>query len=1079
MHYTIRQIFVETQIEPIGLDIRNPLISWKFSSEEKGMRQSAYHLQVSEEITGDVVWDTGILSLEESAGVCYQGEPLLPETRYAIRLNTWNQKGEKAEAESFFETGLLERKEGWEDAKWIGSPEYYLSAESLSVFSLCTKMKIEKGSAGLVFGAQDERLLDYRKNELGVQGDNHIRYVINTRETPAVLEIYRVGYCREDSYDKPIAVIPLVNFDPELEHTLTIEVTGNKAYAYLDEVKLDEIEKDSWFGKIKTARQLNPLDDHDVTTYPRLCNVGYFVEKGSEAVFDGITIRNIRTPKAVIARIDPDLGKRIKATDEDVMEISDPSSHSMPYFRTRVSWEKEVKSARLYATARGIYNAYIDGRKVGDSYFMPGASQYDRHLMYQTYDVTDFFKAADLPDAKSCTLAFLLSSGWWNDMSTYELLNYNYWGDKPSFMAKLVLVYADGTRQIVISDTENWEYYGEGAVLYSGFFNGEHIDANRRKTDADFFTGQKIDNSKMPVEIDPVYISGIPGPAAFIAGWPDANRGTPVITGSYNAPVVVNEIRTAICTTSPAEGVYVYDFGQELVGIPRIRVSGTKGERMSIRYGEFLYPDLEKYNGLVGWLLQANLREASNHDWMLLSGEGEEVFEPQFTFHGYRYLEISGIASPPKSEDVQTLVLSSVREISGEFNCDHALINQLVSNVNYSMKSNYLSIPTDCPQRNERMGWVGDTHAFCATALKLADVKNFLWRNLQAIRDLQTPDGRLPNIAPMGGGFGGITYESGSLIIADQIYTATGDSRVIAETYPVMDQWMKTMLQMGMPGDAFVGPIDDWLAPEGTDSSLVWNAFYGMDAAYMKKFAGILGRKEEAKAYEALEERVRKFWNERFKGPDGRTMDSKGNLCDSQGSYALGLQCGMFYEEDRPLAAKHLARHTGELGHRVMTGFFGTGALCPMLSANGYHSDAVELIKQTAFPSWLYPVTQGATTIWEHWDSFTMEDGFGENNAMNSFNHYAYGSVVNWCYEYVLGIRCETPGYRTFVLEPRFQGFAKAGGSIETPFGRIESKWENDVYQCIVPENTTAKLILNGEIRTLGSGTYTYQIRRM
>lgn len=1069
MSYFIKDILVETEANPLGIDIRNPLISWKFSSEEKGMVQKAYQLTVKDSSFGKIVWDTGKVESDESAGVVYSGEELAAETKYIISLTTWNQNDEKATAESSFETGLLECEENWNGAQFIGAPEYFLSAESLSVFEITSTIKVDNGAAGIVFGAQDERLMDMAKNELGVAGDNHIRYVINAKNSPVSLEIYRVGYCKEDEYDKPLAVIELEDFDTSNEHKLTVQVTGNKAYAYVDDVKVDEVESQAWFGTVKSARQLNPLANNDITTYPRLCQVGYFVSKGASASFDGLSIRNIRTPGNVIRELDKATGKNITAVESDVIELTDPSIHSMPYFRTGIAVEKVVKSARLYATARGIYNAYINGDKVSDYYFMPGASHYDKHLMYQTYDVTEMLSAG------KNTLAFILSSGWWSDMSTYDLMNYNYWGDKPSFMAKLVIEYADGSKETVVSNTDNWEYFGEGAIVFSSFFNGEHIDASRLEVDNAFLQGKEIEGVKAPVNIEPVYIEGLKAKVDFVPGWNDVNVSKPVITGSYNAPVVVNEVLTAKSVSSPAKGVYIYDFEQEMVGIPRIKVNGKAGERLYIRYGEILYPDMEKYEGLVGFMLQANLREASNIDWMILKG-GEEIFEPQFTFHGYRYLEISGLSNPPEIADVQTVVLSSIKTQPERFESDHELINRLTKNISYSMKSNYLSIPTDCPQRNERMGWVGDTHAFSKTALMMGDVKNFLMRNLQAISDLQEESGRLPNVAPMGGGFGGITYESGSLIIADNIYNATGDKRVIEMTYPVMEKWMDAMLFMGMPGEAFVGPIDDWLAPEATDSKLVWNAFFGMDASLMKKFANILGKNEDALKYKEIEDATRKYWNDKFVDEDARTKQFDGSSCDSMGSYAIGLSCGMFYDKDIKKAAAHFSRHTREMGHRVMTGFFGTGPLCPMLSANGYHEDAVKLIKQTAFPSWLYPVTQGATTIWEHWDSYTTEAGFGDNNSMNSFNHYAYGSVMSWCYEYVLGIRAELPGYKSFVLEPKFEGFDKACGGIDTPYGRIESCWENGEYRCLVPANTSAKLILNGVVLEVGSGEYIYKL---
>jgi alpha-L-rhamnosidase len=292
---------------------------------------------------------------------------------------------------------------------------------------------------------------------------------------------------------------------------------------------------------------------------------------------------------------------------------------------------------------------------------------------------------------------------------------------------------------------------------------------------------------------------------------------------------------------------------------------------------------------------------------------------------------------------------------------------------------------------------------------------------------------------------------------------------------------MELMKKAGMPGDAFVGPLGDWLAPEETDNHLIWNAFYGRDAQLMQRFAELLGHREEAETFAAIAAETKKYWNETFVDTStGKTKKSDGTFNDTQCSYALGLSYEMFDQDNRRKAFDHLARKTKEVGYTVSTGFFGTGPLNPMLSEGGYDELAYALITQTAFPSWLYPVTQGATTIWERWDSYTVERGFGGQNAMNSFNHYSLGSVLSWMYEYVLGIQRDekTPGYKHFVLKPSFTGFQFAEGGFETPHGRIESyyviKDGSIEYSCRIPANTTSTLKLKDKEYELGSGSYQY-----
>lgn len=1094
MSFQVTELLVNQEKAPLGMDVKHPVFSWKMQSESRGVRQSKFRITVQETKEESLVWDTGICEHERSIGVEYAGEALKPETAYQISLEVWNQEGEKAEAVSSFETGLLDGSlAAWEGAAWIGAPEYYVASDTMSIFSIESEITIAKGGkrAGIIFGANDERLLDRRKNEMLLEGENYISYVLDVGEIPAKIDIYRVGYAKEDCAEVPFASIPVVSEETEepviteekryQPHVLRIQVMGNAAFAYVDEVRVDSVKRKTFSGIKIAARQLNPLGFNDVTTYPRLCKVGYYVEKGTKAHFNGLTIKNVRKPGAIVAQIDAERGRDFAETDKDVRELTNPSRHALPMLRREFSVEKEVESARLYATARGIYTVHINGEKLTDQYFMPGASQYDKHLMYQTFDVTDV-----LCDGEN-GIGFTLSSGWWSDMSTYGLYNYNYWGDKPSLLAKLVITYRDGERKVITTDCENWQYFGEGPFLYAGFFNGEQFDERKRWIyEAYSRPGFVAGSFKKPAEIAPVAVMAEKPSSPLLPGWEHVNLTEPELVGSFNAPVKAVERFTAKSMSEPVPGVYIYDLGQEIAGIPSIRFSGRVGLKVRIRYGEMLYPNLPEYGELAGTLLQANLREASNTDVYILSGSGNNVFQPEFTFHGFRYIEITGVDQAPALEDVTGILLSSVEKVTGRFTCSNPLVNQFISNVKYSMLCNYISIPTDCPQRNERMGWCGDTHVFARTATYQSNVKNFLLRNMQAMKDLQREDGHLPDIAPVGGGFGGITYESALILMTWELYQQYGDENIIRENYDAMDRWMATMEREGMPGDKYAGFLGDWLAPDETDNHLVWNAFYGRDARYMKIFSEILGLDEKRESYAEKERITKKYWNETFvEAESGITKCLDGTVCDTQGSYAIGLDCEMFSEEERENAVQNLVRKTEEAGYTVRTGFFGTGPLNRVLTENGCHDTAYQLITQTECPSWLYPVTQGATTIWERWDSYTKENGFGSNNAMNSFNHYSLGSVLSWCYESVLGIQRDEkqPGYGHFYLRPQISGFTEASGGIETPYGSVESSWKRVDgmirYSCTVPVNTSAQLVLGDERYELESGSYEFTVKEV
>lgn len=1119
--FGIYDVCTEYQKNPLGLDCIKPRFSWKLKAAAgiRGIRQTAYHILVGTEPGFNDMWDSGKQDLECSTGVSYAGKAFSPCTRYYVTVDVWAlgcASGTGAEsrcicedrAESWFETGFLNPAiDAWGGAEWIGAPEKYVSAKTMGVFVLSCNIRIHEGGgrAGIVFGANDERLMDVRKNQYGIAGENYISYVLDVSSIPASLEIYRVGYAPEDTAEKPFASIPIVAFGKEESqtviteenrydtHQLKIEVIGDCAFAYVDDILVDAVEKQFYIYKSVEARQINPLGEKDTTTFPRLCEIGYYVGAGSKVDFDTISVCNFRAPGREVARMD--IGRTIAGFDSqgnptEIRKVCDPSRHSLPMLRRdfKVEEGKTVSAARLYITSRGIYDCRINGRAVTTNWLNPGASQYDRHIQYQTYDVTELLKYG------VNGIGITLASGWWCDAQTYVLRNYNYYGDKESVLARLEITYQDGVRDAFVTNPTDWDYYGEGPYRYAGLFQGEHLDGRACFVYEDFSKpGFHTEGMKKPIVVDTDIIEeSYTNPATTVfSPWPKVDHSNTKIVGGIQAPVAEVERLTAKTMTEPRKGLFIYDLGQEIAGVPCIRFHGKAGEEAVIRYGEMFYPNLPEYGNLAGTLLTENYRDAESIDRYMLRGDADgETYCPRFTFHGFRYIEISGIQNPPASDEVQGIQLSSVHAVTGKLETSDSLINRFIENVKWSMLCNFISIPTDCPQRNERMGWAGDTHVFCRTATYQSDTRLFYYRYLENLKDLQKENGQFPNIAPVGGGFGGITYESAMIFIVWELYQQYGDIWVIREYYDSMKKWMEFIRGKGMPGEVFVGPLGDWLAPDDTDLCLIWNAFYGRDAELMKNMAGIIGKEKEAADYAKLEKEIREYWNSKFVDSEtGMTRNSKGDVNDTQCAYALPLAFDMFAEENKEKAYGHLMRKVEESGYTVRTGFFGTGVLNPMLTNAGRVDMAYRLIGQRDYPSWLYPVTQGATTIWERWNSFTVENGFGGNNAMNSFNHYSLGSVLSWFYEVVLGIqRDETaPGYRRFTLVPaicrdKMEGaleFAKGG--FETAYGRIESSWEKTGegyhYMCRIPENTTARLALPGkEVKELGSGEYHFMV---
>lgn len=1122
----ISKIFVEYQEKPIGLDEKKPRFSWQLEAQEQNTMQTACRICVRTE--DEEVWDSGRIETDNSLGIAYgdttfgrdtisgrdwgisQGKDLMPCQEYEVTVTVWDNHGNRAEKTTHFETGLLNPSiEAWEGAKWIGAPRYTVYAANRGVFVLESEFCIEggKGRGGVVFGAKDVSLLHHTGNELGLEGENYIRYEINLTGDEPRLDIYRVGYAPEDSANVPFASVPVVNFEGEEKyriitkenagqfHKMRIEVDGNNAWTYIDGTLVDAIVEKLPYGERKCGRRLNPRGNNDVLTYPRLNEIGFFAGEGSRAYFKYLSVRNMRKPSAEFIRETPAgnlYGEKSLFAEmfpvkedcfvaENVQLTADPSGTSIPMLRTTFEVKKELKKARLYITARGIYDCRINGKALTDSRLDPGLTQYDVRMNYQTYDVTKQLKEG------GNGIGVTISSGWWNDAATFVVKNYNYFGDKESMLAKLVLSYEDGGREVVVSDTKRWKYYGEGPWLYSGFFAGEVFDARRAFVYETYSEGDFDDSIwGEPSEVTPVHIDEFYSmPVGFGRSWPAVNRNKDIaLSGGYHAPVYITDELCAKTMVEPDPGIYVYDLQQEMAGVPRIAFHEDAGTRITIRFAEVLYPDLPQYQGNVGRIMRENYRDASSVDVYICKGEDGEIYEPRFTFHGYRYIELSGLKNPPAPKEVKSLQYSSVTEMDGSFTCSNELLNRFAQNVKWSQKCNFISIPTDCPQRNERMGWAGDTHVFCHTALLNSNLKLFYERNLTAMEDLQTPEGRYPEIAPIGGGFGGVTYECASIFMNWELYRQYGDVRTLGAFYPAMKKYMEYMAEKsGMPGKgdfALVGPLGDWLAPEETDLQLMWNAFYFREAFLMERFAQILQKEEDALYFGELAEQIKEYWNRTF--VDAKTLRTRGEdgkLCDTQCSYVLGLEYGVAAKEVREAFGKHLVRKSREAGHTVGTGFFGTGLLNQALTNQGYTQDAYENLLQTKYPSWLYPVTQGATTIWERWDSYTRERGFGGQNAMNSFNHYSLGSVLSWMYHVILGIQRDesAPGGRHFILKPETGGLAYARGSVSSPYGVIRAGWERKgekvVYRFEIPVNTSASLMLPGKETVLyGSGCY-------
>lgn len=1085
--FRLKKLQVEYATTPLGIDVEKPRFSWQMEAltDERGLTQTARQIIVTDE-AGTQVWDSRKIADDKSLNIEYAGLPLKATTRYLWTVRVWNNKNEETSASSWFETGLMSTDrtyQGWSDAKWIGGGEddRMLYSHYLPVFKLNFSLQLDKISrstrAGFIYGANDERLMGQNRNLYHLENNKDESYIkIELDIAPllsgkeAVLNVYRTGYHPNDKKEVPYKsfAVPLtiINEDNKYERhhiSLTSELGFTRFY-------IDNIDKE--IGSVN----LNPLGrGGDFIAFPVVGDIGYSVSAGQSASFSKVEIANFRSPSNVIAAVQVE-DYRIEGGASGTLKTFTPKGHSAPMLRTVfAASDAKITKARLYVTSRGIYEIYLNGKRVGDDYFNPGLTQYNKTHLYQTFDVTEHIHSG------KNALGAILSEGWWSGGATFTGDNWNFFGDCQSILAKLVITYADGQEKVIVSDPSTWQCFNRGPVLYGSFFQGEVYDASRE-----------------------VEIEGWSTPAYDASGWHPAcevtldghisTEGNPnkpkvddysdfELVGQFGQTVKAIKELTALSVEEVRPGVFVYDMGQNMAGVPKINLSGMKpGMRINLRFAEVKYPNLPEYESNIGMIMLENIRAAMAQDIYITKG-GEETILPRFTYHGYRFVEITGIEKALPVDAVKGIVLSSIHELSSHYETSNAKVNKLWENITWSSYANFMSVPTDCPQRNERLGWTGDISVFSRTATYLADVPQFLRRYLRSMRDVQRKDGRFPDIAPLGGGFGGVLWGSAGITVPWECYQQYGDKTLLNEHYDSMKRYISYILNETIDPKTNLlvqyrawGDLGDWLGLEDSknDKSLLWEAYFLYDLELMNKIATVLGKTADAEWFQKLHAVRKAFFNKTYIQPGTcKTVfsafipEKQGTLVDTQTSYVLPLVFGIVEEDNKPQFIHNLIETIPS--YSLMTGFIGTAWISKALSDNGYSDVAYRLLQQTGYPSWLYSVEQGATTIWERLNSYTHEDGFGGNNRMNSFNHYSFGAVGAWMYNRSLGIERDenSPGFKHFVLRPEVDttgGMTYAKGYYDSMYGRIESSWkkENDVvtYQFTVPANTTARLYL-------------------
>lgn len=705
-----------------------------------------------------------------------------------------------------------------------------------------------------------------------------------------------------------------------------------------------------------------------------------------------------------------------------------------PYLRKEFQLNDRPVSARLYVTALGLYEFHINGQRVDKDIFTPGRTEYAKCVQYQVYDVTPLLRSGEN------AVGAILGDGWYaghNFTAPRQM-----YGDRPKLLAQIEIIFADGSRQIIATDG-SWKT-GAGPILANDLLMGETYDA---RLEMPRWNAVGFDDR----EWSPCKTFSDPGIEIV------ANRCPPVRETGTCHPV------------RPPWNLYhfwFFDLGQNMVGRVRLKVRGKAGQTVTLRYAEMLNPD--------GGLYTEALRSAKATDIYTLKGDGEEIYESRFTFHGFRYVEASGLPtdSPPALDTITGVVLHSDIEPIGSFSCSDSQIDRLQHNIVWSQKGNFLEIPTDCPQRDERLGWTGDAQVFVRTAAFNMNVGSFFSKWLRDMRNAQRVDGAIPCVVPHCPGIqedGGPAWADAAIICPWTIYQCYGDREILRENYSMMVRFMefleknsRNLIRADEHWD-WQG-YGDWLSTNAeTPKDLIGTAFFAHDADLMARIADVLGNKTDAEKYRQLFENIREAFQKRFLTADGLLMGQ------TQTAYVLALQFNLLPDEVRGKIVDSLVADIRWRDMHLSTGFVGTPYLPHVLSESGHLDIAYALLNQKTPPSWLYPVTQGATTIWERWDGWTKEKGFNDP-GMNSFNHYAYGAVGAWMYSTIAGIDLDPnqPGYKHIIFRIRpGGGIWWASASLKSMYGQIESTWRIKNHQLrweiLVPPNTTATVYWPGE----------------
>jgi len=986
---------------PLGIDEAQPRLSWVIQAAGRAKAQSAYRILVASDLKrlekdiGDL-WDSGKVVSDGSIQISYDGTPLKSQMRCYWKVRVWDKDSKPAawSKPARWTMGLLS-SDDWK-AKWIGFDASRQRPEGTQKLDPSGAKWLWYPEANAAAGAATGTRYFRREFEVS-QGRELVRATCAVTADNSFKMFLNGRRIRNGSNFKQLEADDVKEHLRAGKNVLAIEATN-------------EGTAPNPAGVLAVLR-LRFTDGEPITI-----------------VSDG-TWRASESGGPTWMNVDFDAGQWSNAQVVGAYGAAPWGNLSLvsgelflppaQYLRKQFSLEKSIERATVYASALGNYELHVNGERVGDAYFTPGWTDYGVRVYYNTFDVTKILRRG------FNVIGGVLADGWYSGHIGWGRIRDHY-GKDPRFMAQLHVEYTDGTSETIVTD-KTWTA-ATGPILEGDFLMGETYDA--RKELPGWSTADFDGSQWQPVDVTDAVRAAI-----------EAYPGVLVRPFQQIKPLSVTE---------PEPGSFVYDMGTNFAGFVRLKVTDAKpGRKIVLRFAERLNPD--------GTIYTTNLRGARATDAYICKGKDTEVWRPRFTFHGFQYVEVTGYPGKPDRDTILGVELTSDTPVVGSFECSDKLANTLYRNICQTQRANFIDIPTDCPQRDERLGWMGDAQIYVRTATYNTDVSAFFNKWLVDVEDAQLDNGGFSDVSPRKVATGGGTAAWGDagVICPWTIYKVYGDTRVLAEHYDSMQKWIEyckgTSQGLLRPAEGY----GDWLSIRAdTPKDVLATAYFARSTKLVAEIAGVLGRKDDAQKYEQLFENIRQAFNDAYVTQDGRI---KG---DTQTVYVLALAFDLLPKEKREIAARHLVDNIRDRNWRLSTGFVGTKDLMATLTRFGATDVAYQLFHNESFPSWGFSIRHGATSIWERWDGWTPENGF-QDPGMNSFAHYSFGAVAEWMFKTIAGIDTEGPAYRRIIIHPQPGGrISWAKASYNSVQGPISTAWRVDdgefLLDVTIPANTTA-----------------------